>query len=264
MMGALQLKSLNTAALGRNFLHIGKVTSTNDYLKENAAALPHGTALIADEQTAGKGRLGRSWSEAPGQNLALSFLLKEDLPPQSLTLLPLVAAVAVRSALAFLTGTDFSIKWSNDILHDRKKICGILCESRMCGNNTFAVVGAGVNLTQDEAGLAALGLVYATSLRLATQKIYTRQAVAVEILNQFELFLLLLQKDGVNALLQEYQKHCITLGRKVRVLENGREMLATAVDIASDGSLVCEKHKGMRFSVNAGEVSVRGLYGYAD
>lgn len=251
---------LKTAWLGKTFLCFDELDSTNMYLKQHAAELPHGSAVIAKRQTAGRGRLGRSWQDGK-DSLALSVLLhRQDVG--RLSLLPLVAGVAVASALEALTGEAFKLKWSNDVLYEDKKISGILGESRISKDGAFAVIGMGANLKQSRRDLDGLGLVYATSLQLATGKIFEVLPVAYEICGKLEPLLEELQENGFASIRESYKKYCATLGQKVRVITGDAEQTGTAVDIAEDGGLVFETG-GELVTVRAGEASVRGLYGYA-
>lgn len=258
-----RLPGLGTRYLGRQFRLLDEVDSTNNYLKEHAARLGHGAAVIALHQTGGKGRLGRSWQVPRGSSLMMSFLLK-DGDAERLTRLPLLVALAVRGALAGLCGVSFDIKWSNDVLCRGGKVCGILCEGRTAATGPpCVVVGLGVNLTQTEEDFARLGLVYASSLYLATGKKYDLFAVGAKILEEMERILEEYRQNGFDPLLDRYRRHCVTLGRTVRVTLGGAVREGRAVDIAADGSLLCEMD-GRIVPVSAGEATVRGLQGYAD
>lgn len=255
------MNGLHTKILGQYHLHLEEVDSTNNYCKTHADHLPHGAVITAARQTAGKGRLGRQWADIPDAGLALSVLL-HDMPPQKMSLLPLLTGLAVSEGLETLTGLRFPIKWSNDVLTGDKKLCGILCESRLSGSSGFAVIGIGVNLMQSAEDLARYGLVYASSLLLATGRCFSREETAAAILNQLEPVLAQFVVEGFSGeLLERYTQRCITLGRTVRILHSGEEQTAFAAAIAPDGALICEVNE-KKFRVLAGEASVRGLYGY--
>lgn len=256
----MTLPGLKTTSLGRHWRHFEVLDSTNDYLKENAPGLPHGAAVTASSQTAGKGRLGRRWSAEPGESLALSVLLR-GWRPEELGPLPLVAGLAVCEGVEALCGIPCAVKWSNDVLTGNRKLCGILCESRMAGAGADAVVGIGVNLHQTGDALARLGLVYATSLFLATGKRYGAPETAAAVLNALEPLLETCRGEGFGALRERYRGRCVTLGRTVRVCRDGVEREARSVDVAPDGALLCVLDGEIQ-AVHAGEVSVRGLFGY--
>lgn len=255
------LPGLHTRTLGQHWLHLEQVDSTNNYTKTHAQTLPHGAVITASRQTAGKGRLGRQWEESPGAGLAMSVLL-HGLPPEKMPLLPLLTGLAVSEGLEQLTGQHYPIKWSNDVLAGEKKLCGILCESRLRGSSGDAIIGIGVNLTQSTADFAHLGLVYATSLFLATGQHYTREQTAAALLNHLEPLLEEFQTSGFSAPLRDrYAQRCITLDRPVKVILGGIEQTGTAKNIAPDGALICTI-EGKDLLIRAGEASVRGLYGY--
>lgn len=250
---------LDTLWLGRNQEYFDELDSTNLYLKEHADGLPHGAAVIAKRQTQGRGRLGRSWAQGGG-DLALSFLL-HGIDAEKLSVLPLVTGVAVASALEKLCGITPALKWSNDVLCEDRKLCGILCESRLSGRKAFAVLGIGVNLSGSREDFELLDLVYATSLKLATGKSFGIFEVAAKICNELEPVLENFEKNGFDSIWEEYKRYCVTLGREVRVVRDGQELQGRAVDIGGDGSLICEIG-GETVSIHAGEASVRGIYGY--
>lgn len=154
------LKLEETARDTGQVIHLESVDSTNEYLKRQGALLPDGTVVVADHQTAGKGRLGRSWQDAPGQSLLASWLLKS-LQGDALLLLPLAAGMAVLDALDSLGVQGANLKWPNDIVAQRdgrcRKLAGILCEHRV-GQQSFAVCGIGVNLLQPQEVFDGRGL----------------------------------------------------------------------------------------------------------
>ncbi len=224
-------------------IHLPVVDSTNLYLKENA--LPVGTAVYTQNQTAGRGRMGRIWQSGGG--VALSVLVQADCPE-----LPLVASVAAARALQRLLGQPMQIKWPNDILCNGGKLCGILCEGTAQKN----VAGFGVNLTQSAADFAAAELPYATSAAILGGPVPNAKAVARAIAAE----LLRILPHGFTPLRAEYRKYSVTLGRQVRILKNGQSYIGTALDVTDTGSLLVE-FAGNVQEVFSGEVSVRGIYG---
>lgn len=252
---AAQLEGLTTAHLGRTWIALSSVDSTNNYLKEQAFSLPHGTLVTAREQTKGRGRRGNTWSFRPGSALAMSVLLHK-IPQQSLTHLPLLCGLALTRGLS----CGCTLKWSNDVLLNGRKLCGILCESRI-GETISAVCGFGINLTQTREDFQAAGLPYAASILSETGENLTPEAAAAQVLNALEAIWEQYCREGFESLREEYCRVCVTLGRPVRVLYEGSTVEGTAVDIAGDGSLLCRTPQG-DITVRAGEASVRGLYGY--
>lgn len=251
---------LRTRILGRHWEHFDALGSTNDYLKERADSLPDGAAVTAALQTEGKGRLGRRWTSGRGAGLALSLLLR-DWPVADLQPLPLVVGVAVAQGLEDVGAAECQVKWSNDVLLGGQKICGILCESKIQGSWSAAILGIGVNLTQTREELDHHDLVYATSLHLATGIEVGREETAVALVNRLEPLLARYRAEGFAGIREEYRARCATLHKPVRVIWRERERLGYALDIGPDGALRCD-FDGEQADVYAGEVSVRGLGGY--
>ena len=239
---------------------LDRVDSTNRWLKEHGAELPHGTVCYTDWQEAGRGRLGRSWTVPAGQTVAMSFLFRRQ---EDWGWLPLVCGLAVSDALQRLTGEAFLIKWPNDILCRERKVCGILCESRAADGEWLAVAGMGINLSQTAAWFEEAGLPYGGSIRMLTgTSVSPKEAVAAvaDALNDWwELH----RKGETAALKAEYTHRCVNIGRLVRVLgpDGTARCEGKAVGIAQDGALEVETEQG-RIVIRAGEASVRGLYGY--
>ncbi|MFA9381637.1 MAG: biotin--[acetyl-CoA-carboxylase] ligase [Acetanaerobacterium sp.] len=254
------LDGLHTRWLGRPFAHFEELSSTNDYLKENARALPHGAAVTADHQTAGRGRSGKAWQEGARDGLALSVLLK---PPSvhHTQLLPLVCALAVKSALYRLSIPGAGIKWPNDIVVNGKKVCGILCEGVVSGQEAYAVCGMGINVMQDASTFAARALPFATSLYAESGRRYEIDKVAAAVLDALERYYDRLLDAGFDALCDEYMNSCVTIDKEVRVIQNGAVREGRAVGLARSGALLVTLD-GVLTEINAGEASVRGLYGY--
>lgn len=244
---------LNTKKLGRNLLEFDELGSTNTYLKENSSDLPDGTAVIAKCQTNGKGRLGKVWN-AESDMLSMSVLLKALDNPMKVTLM---SAIAVTQAIEALYPLKAQIKWTNDIIVNEHKVCGILCESRINGEHPDIVCGIGVNVLTRKAFFEEHNLPYGSSLYILSGKEIPPKEMGEEILNKLEPLLSM----SFEEVKEEYKQRCVTLGRAVRAVINNNEVIAKAIDIDDTGRLVCENKSG-RFTINAGEVSVRGLYGY--
>ena len=247
--------------IGSKFIWLDEVDSTNDYLKANIEALPHGTLLAAGHQTGGKGTRGRGWSDKPNTSLMFSVLLKDLSFPQ-LSCLSLVTGLSVCEALAGTVSADFYVKWPNDIVTSGRKLCGILCESRLSGENVNAIIGIGVNLLQTAEEFAAHGLVYATSLRLATEKTFEPLPLAAKIAERLDINLAEYKENGFSGDLRtRYKTHCITLGHECLIIRGESEVTAFVHDVKEDGSLLCEINGSLE-QLYSGDVSVRGLYGY--
>ncbi|MDD2955391.1 MAG: biotin--[acetyl-CoA-carboxylase] ligase [Oscillospiraceae bacterium] len=249
------LQGLSTRVLGRSFIALERVDSTNSYLK--SGDFPDGCTVVAAEQYSGRGRRGNVWNTAPGEALAMSVLF-HSMKADDMTLLPLLCGLACARAI----GGGAGVKWPNDVVSGGKKLVGILCESRILGDQVDAVCGFGVNLGQTADYFEKAGLPYAASVAMVTgQRPPEPLAMAAAILNQLEPLLERYREDGFAALRPEYEKACVTLGKEVRVLigEDSLEGLAQGVD--DDGALLCQIGGAVR-RITAGSASVRGLYGY--
>lgn len=238
-----------------NYIKIDEVDSTNNYLKANRNQLPDGSLVIAGLQTAGKGRRGHDWLADRGM-LPFSFLLKNPPHPDTVTL---CAAVAVAKTLSsWIPGEEFGIKWPNDIILRGHKVCGILCESVCFGSTIDIICGIGVNVSQKADFFEKAGIPHGGSIEMLTgQTIAERSVLAGEICSKLYAY----TREGFSAVAGEYVSRCITVGKKIRIIENGTEREAFAEDIAPNGFLICSDENG-RFEVNSGEVSVRGLMDY--
>jgi len=241
------------------FLYFEELSSTNDYLKEHAEDLPDGTVAFADVQTAGKGRLGKSWV-TPSGNISMSMLFRN--PSGEVALFPLLCGMAVSTAVERVTGQTVQIKWPNDIILNGKKLCGILCESIVRSSQLHIICGIGVNVNLRAEQMESSALPYATSLWMETGKAYPPVALAKEIALELERTVEVFHKSGFAALKDAYEQRLINRGRQVQVHYQQKTVTATALGVAENGNLLCEAEDGTRFAVNSGEASVRGLYGY--
>jgi BirA family biotin operon repressor/biotin-[acetyl-CoA-carboxylase] ligase len=226
--------------------------STNADLAERArTGAPGWSAMVAGEQTAGRGRLTRSWSSPQGTSISLSVLIRPSRPVSEWGLLPLITGLGVARAVEAL-GARAVLKWPNDVLlpaDDERKVCGILAEL-VGGPTPGVVVGMGVNIGQ---GRGEFPVETATSLRLVGVSV-TRPAVATAVLGQLGEVYEQWESHGWPALKDSYESACITLGRTVRVeLPDGTAVLGTARSISDDGRLVVMTTSGTQ-SFAAGDV----------
>ena len=202
-----------------------------------------------------------------GLTLAFTLLLRPDFAPDKASMITLVMALSVVEAVEEITGTAAGIKWPNDIVMNRKKICGMLTEMTMTPEMDeiqYVVVGAGINVKnaapedfQEEVRPTA------TSLRIETGQQYNRAGLLNKVLLRFEEnYAVFLETLDLSGLRERYQKHLLNMGAQVRVLDPAGEYTGTAEGIDMQGELIVVKDNGERTPVYAGEVSVRGLYGY--
>lgn len=249
--------------LGQRLDYFPCLDSTNTYLKEAAAkAAPYGTVAVADRQTAGKGRLGRSWSSPTGCSVYMSYLLRPDIAPVHASRLTLVAALATARAIEDVTGLSAGIKWPNDIVINKRKVCGILTEMSADMDRIESVVigiGVNVNMTQFDEEL----LDKATSLRIEGGETVSRSTLIVRMLARFEEYYeQFVITEDLRAMLSEYNDRLVNRGKEVRIVERQKEWKAVAKQMDADGELVVQLADGTMKKVISGEVSVRGIYGY--
>ena len=228
-----------------------RVDSTNLYLRRLAATAADGTAVIAASQTAGRGRMGRSFL-SPAGGLYLSVLLRPDCEAARLPSLTPLAALAVCRAVEGVCGARCGIKWPNDVLLDGKKICGILVESVLGGEKPCVIVGVGINANTPSFPEELRPV--AGSIAAATGEPVELDALAAALLSQLDALYAQWLSDGG----REYRRLCVSVGREV--LAGGRRGLALAV--GDDYSLRVRREDGTEEELRFGEVSVRGLYGY--
>ncbi len=260
----IELESrMHTKWAGRNLFCLDTVDSTNDYIKKLAEdGAPHGTLAVADYQSGGKGRRGRSWVTPHGTAIAMSILVRPTLAPEKASMMTLVAGMAVARSVKEVTGLDVKIKWPNDVVIDGKKISGTLTEMSMeLGAIHYIVIGTGINANVTEFPDEIKDT--ATSLILEKGEKVDRAAIICAYMEAFEDFYDRFMEYGDMTLLREdYQELLVNQDKAVRVLEPGHEYTGIARGIDEMGQLLVEKEDGSVVKVYAGEVSVRGVYNY--
>jgi BirA family transcriptional regulator, biotin operon repressor / biotin---[acetyl-CoA-carboxylase] ligase len=221
----------------------------------------HGILVLAEEQTNGRGRLGRDWSSPHEGGIWMSLVLQPELPAQICPMLTIVAALAVNSAIREHTGLSSFIKWPNDIIIEGRKVCGILTEmAGLSQGIPDIVIGIGVNANRSEFPEELRDS--ATSLALEKGEKINRNALIGKILNRFEgYYQQFLRSRDLSELKAEYEEFLVNRGKQVRVLEREGEYTGTALGINEQGVLLVESKDEIR-EIISGEVSVRGLYGY--
>lgn len=251
---------LKTYKLGCCVLSLDTVDSTNEEIKRQARkGAEHGLVCVARTQSAGKGRLGRKWASKPDTGIFMSVLLRPDIPPLEVSGITLAAGLAVCKAVQKATGCCAKIKWPNDVVIGRKKICGILTEmSAESDRVEFVVVGIGVNVNTDSFPEEIAHK--ATSLKIETGKQVDRRALLQEILVQLEIYTDEFLLNTCGSITGEYKEHCITIGREVSVARGGVQITGTAVDVTLGGSLVIKRQDGTLIEIGSGEVAVQGIY----
>ena len=254
---------LHSRWMGRNCIFLETVDSTNNYLKRAAEdGAVNGTLAVAEEQTGGKGRRGRSWETPKGTNIAMTILLRPEIRPEHASRLTLLMAMAVVRGIQKETGLQAGIKWPNDVVVDGHKVCGILTEMNTeVDYINYVVIGTGINVNQTEFPEEIREI--AGSLKLSAGHPVARAGLIASIMEELEdLYEVFLKTEYLSALKDEYNRNCVTCGHEIRVLEPGHEYTGMTDGINDLGELVVKKADGETVCVYAGEVSVRGLYGY--
>ncbi len=248
---------LRTRTLGRSLIARSEVPSTNDLAWEGlASGVPEGTVVIADAQTRGRGRGGRTWLSPPGLGLALSVAVVPGCDPGSAGTLPLIAGLALARGLDTL-GARADLKWPNDLMLSGRKLAGILCEGRRgAGASAFGdatVIGVGVNVLQGREDFPPELREHATSLALEGIPA-TREAVAAAFLDALEPLLETLEDGGPGPLLEAWRARASFFGTTVRVRTPGGELEGIARALDPRGALVIEDADGREHVVLAGDV----------
>lgn len=237
---------------------VDETGSTNADLMAGLATLQSPTLLIAERQTAGRGRAGRQWHSAPGTSLTFSLAWKFHLPAQGLAGLPLAVGVALAEALAMFNA-QVRLKWPNDLLHEGRKLAGILIESAgASGAGSWAVVGIGVNMAVDPELAARIDRPVAAIPWLAQ---LDRDVLMATLLNQLSEALAQFEREGFAAFLARWNTLHAYAGRPVAILDNGKllhEGMAAGVD--QTGRFLLDTAAG-RIAVAAGDVSLRAREG---
>ncbi|MFC1963766.1 biotin--[acetyl-CoA-carboxylase] ligase [Chloroflexota bacterium] len=250
-------RALRTRNIGQRVLYYPQLPSTMDVAREEAQhGAPQGTVIIADEQTAGRGRLKRDWLSPPG-SISVSIIVHPDLA--YLPYLTMLAALAVYHAIAWVTGLQPALKWPNDVLANGKKVCGILLESNIFeGKVSYAIIGIGLNVNVEISSFSEIPDT-ATSLSAEMGREMSRIDIIMSLLEHFErLYLKLPDGDDI---FQEWQRRLTTLGQKVKVTSGGSTLTGIAESVARDGSLLLRQADGSTTRIVAGDVTLRGFSG---
>lgn len=256
---------LTDCTLGSHLLCLEVIDSTNTECKRQAmAGAPHGLAVLSEEQTGGRGRLGRSFQSPKGCGLYLSLLLRPQLPPQEVVDFTAWVAVAVCDGIQAACGIRPQIKWTNDIVLNGKKLCGILTELGLESETNslqYLVTGIGVNVNHAPEDFDEEIRSMATSLSIELGRPVRRAALAVEILNALDRMYAGFPHNK-QEYLDRYRADCLTVGKQVQLITPVSRQEAKALAVDDAFRLVVELPDGTQKALSAGEVSVRGMYGY--
>lgn len=257
---------LHTRVLGRKLLVFNRIGSTNEFLKRLARrGAAEGTTVIADEQTSGRGRLGRRWHSPPGRGLWFSFLLRPQLEIEKVGLVSLAIAAVIAETLAQNHEAEYTVKWPNDVLVSGRKACGILCETQVSPAGVESIIaGVGLNVNQHYDDLAPAWRAQATSLLLATGKMWHRQTLFLKMLTAFDQNLCNDLPAHLPGLVEKWCSRCPALGQTVTVLpapvarhpENGETVTGIFAGLGEGGELMLRMPAGNLRFFSAGEITL--------
>lgn len=259
---------MKTRWAGRNILYYDVTDSTNQRIKQAGdEGMSHGTLAVADRQTAGRGRRGRSWESPAGSSIYMSILLRPDIAPNKASMLTLVTALSVAEGIRKCMGSgedipELRIKWPNDIIINGKKLVGILTEmSAQIDYINHVTVGVGINVNMTEFPEEIADT--ATSLRLECGHTVKRAPLIAAVMERLEEnYEIFLETEDLSGLLERYSTLLINRDRDVLIIGQKEKYQAHAIGIDNTGELIVRREDGTQEKIYAGEVSVRGVYGY--
>jgi len=248
-------RGLTTQVFGRRLFIYDSIDSTNTCAKIFAnKGAEEGTVVIADYQTAGRGRFGRTWLAESGSNLLFSIIIRPTYSTDKIGLLPFFVAVGIANAVETVTGMQCECKWPNDILINKKKCCGILMESTSQQNNfDYAIIGIGLNVNQKEFIGDLEGI--ATSLSSEGGREFDRRNVFSQIMSSLESYYTDVRKGDFNTALKEWKARATIFGKRITLTQAADVIDGIAINLAADGGLVVETETGQRV-FHAGDVTI--------
>jgi BirA family biotin operon repressor/biotin-[acetyl-CoA-carboxylase] ligase len=240
--------------------------STNTFAKSAAAqGCSEGTVILAETQTAGRGRLGREWSSKEGAGIWMSVVLRPYISPEHVQLITLAASVAVAKGIKNVTGIQAGIKWPNDIILNGRKLCGILTEMACeLDRINYVVVGIGLNVNQKSQDFSGELSDKAISLNIYSREktFYNRVELIKSILLELDRMYICVNERNNQQIIREWKELSVTLGKEVRILSKDSQFTGKAADVTEEGKLVVIDGKGESKEILSGEISVRGIMGY--
>ncbi|MDD5408998.1 MAG: biotin--[acetyl-CoA-carboxylase] ligase [Candidatus Omnitrophica bacterium] len=243
---------LNTKFIARKIHYFDYLVSTMDLAMQlGMQSAPHGTVVLAESQTKGRGRLGRSWFSPKYKGIYLSLILRPKILPSASPILTLLSAVSICETIKKVVGLDAQIKWPNDIFICNKKVAGILTEMNAeVDKVNFVVIGIGLNVNNDKKSLIA----QATSLKEQAGQPVSRIILLQELLRRMESNYFLLEDKGAQAIIDKWRNFSLTLGRRVKIYCQDKHIEGHAVDIDRDGALLVRKDSGLMQKIFSGDV----------
>jgi BirA family biotin operon repressor/biotin-[acetyl-CoA-carboxylase] ligase len=245
--------------IGRRLEVVEAIGSTNDaVMGAGQAGEPEGLAILADRQTSGRGRLGRSWASLPGVGIYTSILLRPSIPPMRAPLLTLMAGLAVTEAIEAIAGIEPRMKWPNDLLVEGCKLVGILTEMSTMGQRIGHVaVGIGINVHHRRDDFPEAVREAATSIAMVAGRRAERGELAAALYDALDRWYAAFQARGAAMILTSARSRMATLGQAVTVDPGPTEWQGRAVDLDEDGALLVQDGGGVVRRVLAGDVSIR-------
>lgn len=249
-------QQLKGSLFGKHIYHFFKTDSTNRVAMElGFADTPEGAVILAEEQTAGKGRAGRNWHSERATGIYVTLLLRPKLAPVQAPLLTMMAGISAHTAVQAASGLPVDLKWPNDLLIGGKKVGGILTEMHAETNSVrFVIVGVGLNVNQEKFP-GELGAI-ATSLRVETGKPQSRLQVLVRLLREFETDYNRLQREGASSVVEHFEKiSSYAKNKRVRVTNGAESFTGVTAGLAPEGLLQVKRDDGKIVTVIAGDVT---------
>lgn len=261
------LRSIKT--VGQKLCCFDEIDSTNNYAKKIAQEhAPDGTVVIADCQTAGRGRMNRTFQSPKSRGIYLTIIMRPNCPPEKLLPVTALTGVAVGRAVERVCSLRPKLKWPNDPVINGKKLCGILTEMSLEGKSgcvQYMAVGIGLNVLQQPEDFSPEVRTMATSLLQELGYPVSRPALAAAEIEEMDQLYDALRTGAVSEYLEEFRRDCVTLGKRVQLLRrDGSRECVTALDVDDQMGLVVRRENGKTAVVRSGEVSVRGMYGYME
>ena len=243
---------LGTKFIGKKVYYFESVPTTmNVAMQLGSEGAPEGALVLAETQTKGKGRLGRTWISPKYKGIYLSLILRPKISPERAPILTLLSAVSICKAIKEVTSLDTQIKWPNDILIHNKKLGGILTElSAEMDEINFVVIGIGLNVNNEKKNLLSI----ATSLKEQKNENVSRINLLQEILRKIEENYLIFQEKGAHPIIEKWRDYNTTLGKRVKVYCQNEHIEGEAIDIDIDGGLLVRRDSGLIKKVLSGDV----------
>ncbi|KEH99340.1 biotin--[acetyl-CoA-carboxylase] ligase [Clostridium massiliodielmoense] len=255
---------LKTNYIGKDIRYYNTIDSSNTKAKElGAAGAKEGTVVISEEQTGGRGRLGRTWVSPKFKGIWMSIILRPDIEPMEASKITQIGAASVCISINEL-GLKSAIKWPNDIVLNSKKVCGILTEmSGELNKINYIVMGIGINVNIESDDFPGDIKNIATSIKIEGGSKVKRKELVGKVFNNFEILYDEFIKSGtIKKSINICKENSALIGKQVKIIKRSDEVFAKAIGLTEDGELIVEYNDGKVDKIVSGEVSVRGMYGY--